>query len=322
VYFAQGVTGNEWQAGNLAAGATPTDPVIIDYVNIGDALESAPIELGRFVRLELSLFEEIADVTDTPLDPLDDTLTGFAMTLLGGAKGGGKPEKKGPTESQGARYPAADWNGTPVSGTVSAATTTAGITYETPYAAVYAADPSSAEGETVNSYLKLVIQEVTGLAPQYAQDGTVTPEVNDGVDFITGTGFKWDGTKWVDTNTGDNIGISTQNLADSIIFGPELTVSGTYNVGASKTPFKFTNSGTYLITFALEDGTPVAFDENTLVRNDDPALPGFQPTELSEGRLTQVIGNGGFSTTGDTHNGLLAMLVGAPSQVGGGGELA
>ncbi|MEX1323987.1 MAG: hypothetical protein AB1Z21_07330 [Synechococcaceae cyanobacterium] len=317
VYFAQGVTGNEWQAGNLAANATPTDPVIIDYVNIGDALESAPIQLGRFVRLELSLFEEIADVTDIT----DDTLTGFAMTLLGGAKGGGKPEKKGPTESQGARYPAADWNDTPVSGTVSAATTAAGITYETPYAAVYAADTSSTEEEKADSYLNLVIQEVTGLEPQYAEDGTLTPGVNDNADFITG--LAWDGTRWVDTDPDDGIGISNRNLADSIIFGPELTISGTYNVGASQTPFKFTNSGTYLITFALEDGTPVAFDENTLVRNDDPALPGFQPMELSEGRLTQVIGDGMFGLGGaDTHNGLLAMLVGAPSQVGGGGELA
>ena len=170
--------------------------------------------MGRFVRLELSLFEEIADVTGTP----DDTLTGFAMTLLGGAKGGGKPEKKGPTESQGARYPAADWDGNPVSGTVSDATTAAGITYETPYAAVYAADASSTEGETVDSYLKLVIQEVSGLEPQYAEDGAETPGVNDNADFITG--LAWDGSKWVDTNTGDGIGISTRTLPTASSLGP------------------------------------------------------------------------------------------------------
>jgi len=312
VYFAQGAELNEWQAGNLSEVGTVTP----NYVNIGDALESAPIQLGRFVRLELSLFEEISDLTEV----VDDTLTGFAMTLLGGAKGGGKPSTKGPTESQGARYPSNAWDGGPVTDVVSEATTASGITYETPYAAVYAADGSSTEEETVESYLKLVIQEVEGLDPQYAKDGTVNSGANDGVnaDFLTGTGFLWNGDQWVDPNgVTDGIIVYPENLAANTVLGPELTISGTYNVGVSKTPFKFTKEGTYLITFALEDGTPIEFDENTLVRNDDPALPGFQPLELAEGRLTQVVADGDLGLGGDTHNGLLAMLVGAPSSVGG-----
>lgn len=315
VYFAQGVTGNEWQAGNISAVATAESPIAIDFVNIGDALESAPIQRGRNVRLELSLFEEIADVTNTP----DDTLTGFAMTLLGGAKGKGSPSKTGPTEIQGARYPSADWSGSPiVNAPVSADTTLDGITYETPYAAVYAADASSTEGETVDSYMKLVIQQVTGLTPQYIGQG--------GSDFITGLG--WDGNQWVDTDGGD--GITVGGNISNVAFGPELTISGTYNVGASGSPWKFTADGTYLITFALKDGTPVIFDAGTQVANDDPLLPGFQPTELTAGRYTQVVadntfgvtpGAGGVLEPADTHNGLLAMLVGVPSQLPtGGGE--
>ncbi|WP_216910949.1 hypothetical protein [Synechococcus sp. CCY 0621] len=313
VYFAQGVTGNEWQAGNISAGATAESPIAIDYVNIGDALESAPIQRGRNVRLELSLFEEIADV-NTPLIAGDDTLTGFAMTLLGGAKGKGSPSKTGPTEIQGARLPVGTTQTYPFTGNAGDYLGT--TTYSSEYAAVYAADASSTEGETVDSYMKLVIQKVTGLSPQYAEDGSATPGVNDGADFITG--LAWDGNQWVDTNGGD--GITVGGNISNVAFGPELTISGTFNVGASGLPWKFTSDGTYLITFALENGTPVVFDENTLVRNDDPLLPGFQPTELTEGRLTQVVGDGLLGLGGDTHNGLLAMLVGVPSAVGGGGE--
>jgi hypothetical protein len=315
VYFAQGVADNEWQAGNITAGATASDPIAIDFVNIGDALESAPIKKGRNIRLELSLFEEIADVTDVE----DDTLTGFAMTLLGGAKGKGKPSKTGPTESQGARYPE-PWDGSPIiDSPVSEATTTAGITYESEYAAVYASDGSTTEAEKGDSYIKLVIQKVTGLTPQYAQDGSLTPGVNDDADFLTGLG--WNGDQWVDADPKDSITVGG-NISN-VAFGPELTISGTYNVGASGKPWKFSNDGTYLITFALKDGTPVVFNSETVVRNDDPALFGFQPTELTEGRLTQVVPDGllSFGAPGaDTHNGLLALLVGVPSSVGGGGE--
>lgn len=315
VYFAQGVAENEWQAGNISAGATTTTPIAIDYVNIGDALESAPIQKGRNVRLELTLFEEIGDLSGI----LGDTLPGFAMTLLGGAKGGGKPSKKGPTESQGARLPIDKWTGMPYSGTASDSTDDLGITYDSQYASVYAANASTTEGETVDSYMKLVIQKVEGLMPQYAEDGTVTAGVNDGADFITG--LSWDGNQWVDVIAGDSIKIG-ENISNTA-FGPELTISGTYNVGASGSPWKFTADGTYLITFALEDGTPVIFDESTVVRNDDPLQAGFQPTELSEGRLTQVVADKQLGLNGeDTHNGLLALLVGVPSTVGGGVENA
>ncbi|MFZ9765039.1 MAG: hypothetical protein ACO3B9_06765 [Burkholderiaceae bacterium] len=313
-YFAQGVEGNEWQAGNISANATAEKPIAIDFVNIGDALESAPIQKGRNVRLELTLFEAIADVTGNP----KDTLSGFAMTLLGGSKGKGKPGTTGPTESQGARYPYANpW--TAKEGTASEITNDQGITYDSLYASVYAADATSTgEGDTVAGYMTLVIQKVEGLTPQYIGQG--------GADFITGLG--WDGTQWVDTNLGDSITVG--NNLSTTAFGPELTISGTYNVGASGSPWKFTADGTYLVTFALKDGTPVIFDADTQIANDDPLLPGFQPTELLAGRYTQVIADKTFGVTlgagslfepADTHNGLLAMLVGVPSQLPtGGGE--
>jgi hypothetical protein len=321
VYFAQGVEGNEWQAGNISVGATAAAPIAINYVNIGDALESAPIQKGRNVRLELTLWETITDITDSDGDDGDigdDTLSGFAMTLLGGSKGKGKPGTTGPTESQGARYPyASPWT-TLTDGTVSDTTDGQGITYDSTYASVYAANASSTgEGETVDSYMTLVIQKVEGLTPQYIGQG--------GDDFITGLG--WDGTQWVDTNSGDSITVG-KNLSTTA-FGPELTISGTYNVGASGSPWKFTADGTYLITFALKNGTPVMFDANTQVLNDDPLLPGFQPTELTAGRYTQVVADntlgvavdGGGFVQADTHNGLLAMLVGVPSRLPtGGGE--
>ena len=99
MYFAQGVEGNTWQAGCISN----ADSVTVDYVDIGDALESAPLKTGTNVRLELTLYEA-----------LDEPLTGFAMELLGGAKGSGKPTVKGPTESQGARMHQAQWgNGPP-----------------------------------------------------------------------------------------------------------------------------------------------------------------------------------------------------------------
>jgi hypothetical protein len=238
------------------------------------------------------------------------------MTLLGGAKGSGKPSKTGPTESQGARLPSDLGAQLPYVGTASTTTQSQGTTYESQYASVYAADASTTEGESVDSYMQLVIQKVEGLLPQYAQDGTITPGINDGADFITG--LSWDGSQWVDINPDDEIRIGA-NISE-IAFGPELTISGTYNVGASGMPWKFTDDGTYLITFALKDQAPVIFDASTAVRNDDASLVGFQPTELSEGRLTQVVADGQLGLGGDTHNGLLALLVGVPSSVGGGGE--
>lgn len=312
VYFAQGVEGNEWQADSIVT----QEPVVVDYVNIGDALESAPIKQGGNVRLELTLFEEVADVTDVA----GQQLTGFEMQLLGGAKGKGSPSKTGPTESQGARYPTtSEWEGDPFEG--DAASAPVGVTYETPFASVYAADSTATtESETGDSYMRLAIQKVTGLNPRYATDQSALEGANDDVDLLTGA-FGWDGTKWVDADTSDGITVG-DNLAN-VNFGPELTISGTYNVGASGKPWKFTTEGVYLITFALDKDAPISFDANTLVRNDDPALSGFQPTELSEGRLTQVVSDGFLSFGGpDTHNGLLAMLVGVPSSVGGTGEVA
>ncbi len=48
-------------------------------------------------------------------------------------------------------------------------------------------------------------------------------------------------------------------------------------MGASGKPFKFTSDGDYLVTFALEDGSPVMFSENTKVANNGGGAPGFDP---------------------------------------------
>ena len=277
VFFAQGVEGNEWQAGSI----TVAGPVTVDYVDIGDALESAPLKSGTNVRLELTLYEE-----------LTTSLTGFSMTLLGGAKGSGKPTVKGPTESQGAQLAATEWgSGGPYNG--NSASAPDGTTYDSMYASIYAA--ISTGGETTNSYMSMSIQKVTGL---------------DSAEGITG--LTWNGSQWVEANTGDDITVGA-NLFNTD-FGPELNIGGKYIMGASGKPFKFTSDGDYLITFALDEGAPLVFDGSTEVANfgfvDGSPVPG-----VAAGRETVVYEDGA------THNGLLVMLVGVPSSVPeGGGE--
>jgi hypothetical protein len=287
-YFAQGVEGNVWQADSSVAAT----PVTIDYVDIGDALESAPIKAGTNVRLELTLYQDLINLdSGEPGDGLSQTA--YAMTLLGGAKGSGKPSIVGPTESQGARLPESAWDGSPYAGDI--ATAPAGTTFESNVASVCAAE-GAGEG-AVNSYMSMSIQKVEGLAQG---------------DLVTG--LAWDGTKWVDADPTDSISVGG-NLVTTA-FGPELNIAGKYIMGASGKPYKFTADGNYLVTFALEDGTRVRLDESTLVQNDaDPATLGYQPGDAA-GRITQVIADGVMSysgSDGDTHNGLLAMIVGVPS---------
>ncbi len=294
VYFAQGVEGNTWQAGN----DTTAGDIVVDYVDIGDALESAPLKTGTNVRLELTLYQDLLAPDAGELVPTD-SMTAFAMTLLGGAKGSGKPSVVGPTESQGARLPADLWDGS-YDSTTDAPPPANTTTFESDFASVYAADTTG--GETANSYMSLSVQKVTGLAPG---------------DDVAGLG--WDGLKWVDEDVNDGITVGA-NIVNTA-FGPELNIAGKYIMGASGKPFKFTADGNYLITFALEDGTPVIFDAATTVANDgSPDVLGFQPLE-AEGRYTQVIEDAANSYTGgdgDTHNGLLVMLVGIPSTIEGG----
>lgn len=305
LYFAQGVEGNTWQADSSLATA-----ITVDYVDLGDALESAPIKQGTNVRLELTLYQDLINLDagepgyvdaneDGAADNLGVSQTAFAMTLLGGAKGSGKPSITGPTESQGAQLDSSLWKGSPYEGT----TPLDGTTFESDVASVYAAE-GVGEGAT-NSYMSMSIQKVEGLV----QGDPIT-------------GLAWNGTQWVDADDTDAITVG-DNIANTA-FAPELNIAGKYIMGASGKPFKFTADGNYLITFALEDGTPVRFDGFTLVQNDiDPATLGFQPGDAA-GRTTQVIADGDMSYSGgdgDSHNGLLAILVGVPSSAEeGGGE--
>lgn len=293
-YFAQGVEGNVWQAENIALDGLST--ITVDYVDIGDALESAPLKQGSNVRLELTLYQDLASA-DAGEVAYENPLTGFAMTLLGGAKGGGKSSKTGPTESQGARLMSSEWTGSTYNGTTD--TAPAGTTFESNYASIYAAE--STGGETTASYMSLSVQKVTGLAAGAAVEG-----------------LAWDGSQWVDADAGDAITVGA-NLSNTL-FGPELNIAGKYIMGASGKPWKFTADGTYLITFALEDGAPVLMDANTVVANFDAASLGFLDVEAGS-RPTEVIADGLMGAAGgDTHNGLLAMIVGVPSTVGGEGE--
>jgi hypothetical protein len=224
------------------------------------------------------------------------------MTLLGGAKGSGRPTVKGPTESQGARLLAN--LGLPYTG--STASAPAGTTYASDYASVYGA--TSSGGEVSTSYMTMTIQKVTGIDPTYVGDAAP--------DFLTG--LTWNGSQWVSDTAAITVGDNITNTA----FGPELNIGGKYIMGASGKPWKFTADGNYLITFAVKNDAPISFDIGTTVKNDDgSSINGFQPTDLLEGRYTQVVGDALLSTSGDRHNGLLAMLVGVPSTVGGGGEV-
>lgn len=56
-WFHQKSEGNEWQAYNEQA----TGAIDIDKIDVGDALESARIALGRFVRIELALLKDVPE---------------------------------------------------------------------------------------------------------------------------------------------------------------------------------------------------------------------------------------------------------------------
>jgi hypothetical protein len=93
-WFDQKNEGNEWQAYNEQA----TEPIAIHKIDMGDALESARISLGRFVRIELALLRDVdgwlaynmenidgqgkTEVQGTPLSPADypDPSVGLTIT--------------------------------------------------------------------------------------------------------------------------------------------------------------------------------------------------------------------------------------------------
>jgi hypothetical protein len=262
-YFAQGNEDNVWQADSLTA----TDAVTIDYIDIGDALESAPIKADQNVRLELTLYEKIADVTGISED--ESTLTGFAMTLLEGAKGKGRPSQTGPTELQGARLDQSLWGAEGYSTNIADNLggyddlISNGTLYETPYASVYSGD-----------LLDLTIQPIS-------QDGV--------------TGLNWDGGSdlWTGSAVGEKLAVPG--------FAPELNIAGKYIVGASGSPFQFPDNGKYIITFSLDEGG-IAFGEGTEVANFDPAVLGFSE---AEGRAATVVKDGIYAN----NNGLIWMIV-------------
>ncbi|RZM79516.1 hypothetical protein DYY88_12405 [Leptolyngbya iicbica LK] len=148
-YFAQKTAGNAWQAGNVQAMA----PVVVDWVDIGDAMESSPVKLGRFVRLELALY-----------DQLDAPMRAYTMTQLS--------EQTGPNEVQGVRAKQSSVNITENSGDIDALT---GTTYQSSFATVYA------------PMMELTIQKFTTLTPSDDQltglrwDGDNQVWVGDGI---------------------------------------------------------------------------------------------------------------------------------------------
>jgi hypothetical protein len=295
VYFAQGVEGNTWRADYLVA--PEGQRIAVDFVDLGDALESAPIKAGTNVRLELTLYQDVANPdAGEPRSGDDTTLTGFDMTLLGGAKGSGKPDKVGPTESQGARLDVDSWEGSPVTG-ATADDSPSGTTYESPLASIYAAEtPTVGEGETAESYMSMTVQRVTGLAEGQTTEDAIAA-------------LEWIGSQWVDADGGDGITVGG-NLANTA-FGPELNIGGKYIMGASGKPFKFTSDGDYLVTFAIDDGAPLYFDSG------EPGQGFTEMTNVAGARQTLIVEDDGVN---GEHNGLLVMLVGVPSSADTGGE--
>lgn len=282
-HFAQGVSDNTWQANSITSSAT--NPVLVNWVDIGDALETAPLRVNSNIRLELSLYESVSDVNGEGA-----TLTGFNMTLLEGAKGKGKPSSRGPTELQGARLdPSYLANGSaslPYTGDTEDLTYQGEefpTTYKSDWASVYAAKAGGID-EEATPYMKLSIQRVT-----------------DGITGLDDEAWTLEGSKgfW----TGDDI--ISNNLFDGK-FGPELNIGGKYIMGASGSPWQFPEAGTYILTFSLDNGSPIAFDNDTKIGNYNALDQAF---DLTSGREAIVLPDS------DTHNGLIYMLVTVPSSV-------
>lgn len=118
-YFAQKTEGNEWQAGNIQA----SEPVEVGWVDIGDAMESAPVKLGRFIRLELALYDDLR--TDGNYTP--DSMRAYTMTQLS--------EQTGRNEVQGVRSLSEN---TIIDNDSNAIDALTGTTYQSNFATVYA----------------------------------------------------------------------------------------------------------------------------------------------------------------------------------------
>lgn len=252
VWFAQKVDGNEWQAGNRVASA----PIVIDAVDMGDALESARLRIGNFIRVELALF-----------DNLNEPMRAYEMAKIGG---------QGKTEVQGTRLEQDRWMDGGVSLTGSQLDTLLGsTTYLSDRATVYT--PAGVMGLTIQ---KFAVDPVAGLA--------------------------WDGSMWVGN------GIDQEDLAENTKLGAELTVSGKVISGVSGSPWKFTEAGSYRITFDLKEGSSVSLGPDTeFINVAGPRAEAIVP----DGEMSYGVG-------ADTHNGLIYMDVQVPSQVAGGDELA
>ena len=77
-------------------------------------------------------------------------------------------------------------------------------------------------------------------------------------------------------------------------------------MGASGSPWQFPEAGTYILTFSLDNGSPIAFDNDTKIGNYNALDQAF---DLTSGREAIVLPDS------DTHNGLIYMLVTVPSSV-------
>lgn len=77
--YAQKTDGNVWQAENMAF---TESRVIVNEIDWGDSLESVDMKVGRPVRVELSLYEQVADLGLTNDEALITTFTGYEMVML------------------------------------------------------------------------------------------------------------------------------------------------------------------------------------------------------------------------------------------------
>ena len=154
-WFHQKAVGNEWQAQNTVW----SGPLDVDKIDLGDALESARIELGRFVRIELALLKDIGDP-----EIVDDGWLGYRMEQIDG---------QGPDEVQGTPYTQSEYTLTFENADEAFALLgdTGVPIYRSDLASVYA--PAGV--------MSLTIQKFT--------DGVTDPD--------SVTGLYWDGDGWV-----------------------------------------------------------------------------------------------------------------------------
>lgn len=94
--FAQKVEGNAWQAESAVA---LDAPVFVTDVDWGDSLESVDMKLGRPVRVELTLYKELATTYDGEAE-LPTTMDAFVMTMLANPSSPDEVQGAGATASK------------------------------------------------------------------------------------------------------------------------------------------------------------------------------------------------------------------------------